>query len=46
MSEEIKKENAQPAEETPAAEHTENQDAKKAKKGKKGRHGDLHCGRG
>lgn len=36
MSEEIKKENAQPAEETPAAEHTENQDAKKAKKGKKG----------
>lgn len=35
MSEEIKKENEQPAEETPETEHTENKDEKKCKKGKK-----------
>lgn len=35
MSEEIKKENEQPAEEMPETEHTENKDEKKCKKGKK-----------
>ena len=35
MSEEIKKENEQPAEEIPETENTENKDGKKCKKGKK-----------